>query len=75
MAHYSNDFKRDALRYIQEHPEMKIKDIADYLGVPAGTLYDWNKKMHRSYILGEDAPRNLLALNVKTVTSKMHSKS
>ena len=58
MAHYTNDFKRDALRYIQEHPEMKIKDIADYLGVPAGTLYDWNKKMHRSYILGEDVPAN-----------------
>lgn len=58
MAHYTNDFKRDALRYIQEHPEMKIKDIADYLGVPVGTLYDWNKKMHRSYILGEDVPTN-----------------
>ena len=46
MAHYSNDFKRDALLYIQEHPEMKIKDIADYLGVPAGTLYDWNKNLN-----------------------------
>ena len=53
---YSKDFKRDALKYIEEHPDMKIKDVADRLGIPVGTLYDWNKKRSRYDILGEDAP-------------------
>ena len=56
MPAYSKDFKRDALKYIEEHPDMKIKDVADRLGIPVGTLYDWNKKRSRYDILGEDAP-------------------
>ena len=56
MTAYSKDFKRDALKYIEEHPDMKIKDVADRLGIPVGTLYDWNKKRSRYDILGEDAP-------------------
>ena len=56
MTAYSKDFKRDALKYIEEHPDMKIKDVADRLGIPDGTLYDWNKKRSRYDILGEDAP-------------------
>lgn len=56
MATYSKDFKRDALKYIEEHPEMKMKDVADRLGIPLGTLYDWNKKRSRYDILGEEAP-------------------
>lgn len=56
MATYSKDFKRDALKYVEEHPEMKMKDVADRLGIPLGTLYDWNKKRSRYDILGEEAP-------------------
>ena len=56
MTAYSKDFKRDALKYIEEHPDMKIKDVADRLGIPVGTLYDWNKKRSRYDILGKDAP-------------------
>ena len=56
MTSYSKDFKRDALKYIEEHPDMKIKDVADRLGIPVRTLYDWNKKRSRYNILGEDAP-------------------
>ena len=56
MTSYSKDFKRDALKYIEEHPDMKIKDVADRLGIPVRTLYDWNKKRSRYDILGEDAP-------------------
>lgn len=55
MTIYSDDFKRDALRYIQDHPEMKIKDVANYLDIPVGTLYGWNKTMRRKDILGENA--------------------
>ena len=58
MSSYTKDFKQDALRYIEEHPDMKIKDIADYLGVPVGTLYDWNKKRGRNQILGDGVPTN-----------------
>ena len=30
--------------------------MADRLGIPVGTLYDWNKKRTHYTILGEDAP-------------------
>ena len=56
MVTYSKDLKRDALKFIEEHPDMKIKDVADRLGIPVGTLYDWNKTRARYNILGEDAP-------------------
>ena len=55
MSSYTKDFKRDALQYIDEHPDMKIKDIADYLGVPVGTLYDWHKRRGKAKILGDDS--------------------
>jgi transposase len=55
MSSYTKDFKRDALRYIDEHPDMKIKDVASYLGIPVGTLYDWHKRRGRSQILGDDS--------------------
>lgn len=50
---YTKDFKRDALKYLEEHPEMKIKSVAEYLGIPKETLYDWSKKANREKILGE----------------------
>lgn len=37
MTAYSKDFKGDALKYIEEHPDMKSKDVADRLGIPVGT--------------------------------------
>ena len=54
---YSSDFKRDAIKYIDEHPEMNIKDVASYLGVPKDTLYGWTKSDARAKLFGEDAPK------------------
>ena len=53
---YTSDFKRDALKYIEEHPDMSIKSVAYNLGVPPDTLYGWTKAARRKHILGEDAP-------------------
>jgi len=53
---YSQDFKRDAIKYIDDHPEMKIKSVAEHLGVPKETLYDWSKKANREKIFGEEVP-------------------
>lgn len=55
MTKYTKEFRRDALKYIEEHPEMKIKDVAMRLGIPVGTLYEWNKSRSRREILGEEA--------------------
>lgn len=42
--YYSKEFKQDALRYKDEHPEMKYKEVAEKLGVPFGTFYGWVKQ-------------------------------
>ena len=41
--YYSQEFKQDALQYKKDHPELDNHQIADYLGVPYGTLYGWIK--------------------------------
>ena len=43
MTTYSKDFKQDALKYIDEHPGVAIKEVAKMLGVPKDTLYGWTK--------------------------------
>jgi hypothetical protein len=40
MSSYTKDFKRDALRYINEHPDMKIKDALDILKKAISILND-----------------------------------
>ncbi len=42
--YYSKEFKQDALRYKEEHPEMKYNEVAEKLGVPVGTFYGWVKQ-------------------------------
>ncbi|MGN1157568.1 MAG: transposase [Agathobacter sp.] len=44
---YSDEFKKDALKYIEDHPELDKKICAEYLGVPYDTLYGWYKKARR----------------------------
>lgn len=31
---YINDFRKDAVKYVDEHPELTIKEVAGYLGIP-----------------------------------------
>ena len=44
---YTNEFKRDALKYLEEHPDMDKKVAASYLNVPYDTLYGWWKHYQR----------------------------
>ena len=44
---YSDEFKKDALKYVEDHPELDKKICAEYLGVPYDTLYGWYKKARR----------------------------
>ena len=43
MRTYSTEFKQDAIRYVETHPELTMKIAADNLGVPKDTLYGWIK--------------------------------
>ena len=44
---YSDEFKKDALQYIEDHPELDKRVCAEYLGVPYDTLYGWYKRSRR----------------------------
>jgi len=44
---YSDEFKKDALQYMKDHPELDKRVCAEYLGVPYDTLYGWYKKARR----------------------------
>lgn len=44
---YSDEFKKDALRYMENHPELDKRVCAEYLGIPYDTLYGWYKKARR----------------------------
>ena len=55
MTTYSKDFKQDALKYIDEHPGVAIKEVAKMLGIPKDTLYGWTKAEERRKIFGADS--------------------
>ena len=40
---YSDDFKRDAVQYLKDHPYMDKREAARNLGIPYNTLYGWYK--------------------------------
>lgn len=50
IRHYTDDFKRDAIRYVEDHPEITTKQAAEYLGIPKDTLYGWIKAYRRSQL-------------------------
>ena len=56
LRRYSNDFKRDAVQYVEEHPDMTMQQAADYLGMPKETLYGWIKAYRRKLRDGDEAP-------------------
>lgn len=57
LRHYSSDFKKDAVEYVESHPEMKIQQVADHLGMSKDTLYGWVKAARRKQH-GTDLPAN-----------------
>ena len=44
---YTPEFKADAIRYFEDHPDMDNHKKAEYLGVPYHTLYGWIKEHRR----------------------------
>ena len=44
---YSDEFKRNALEYTKDHPDVDMRVCAEYLGLPYDTLYGWYKKDRR----------------------------
>lgn len=56
IRRYSNDFKHDAVQYVESHPDMSLQDAADNLGMPKETLYGWVKAYRRKLRAGESEP-------------------
>ena len=52
---YTDDFKNDAIQYVETHPDMTIQQTADYLGIPKDTLYGWIKAYRRKLRNGEES--------------------
>lgn len=55
IRHYTDDFKRDAIQYVESHPDMTMQQAAEYLGMPKETLYGWVKVYRRKIRDGEAA--------------------
>lgn len=55
IRRYTDDFKRDAVAYVQNHPDITMQEAADSsLGMPKETLYGWVKAYHRSLHNGKE---------------------
>lgn len=48
IRRYTPDFKKDAVDYVETHPDMTIQAASEYLDVPKETLYGWVKAYRRS---------------------------
>ncbi|MDO5033575.1 MAG: transposase [Eubacteriales bacterium] len=44
---YSKRFKEDAIRYVQDHPELTIVSCAEQLGINENTLHNWLRKARK----------------------------
>ena len=55
---YSDEFKKNALAYVEEHPDLDMRVCADYLGMPYDTLYGWYKRARREKRQGSFDSRN-----------------
>ena len=53
---YTPEFKEDAIRYFEDHPEMDNRQKAEYLGIPYHTLYGWVKEHRRKLRAGDGEP-------------------
>ena len=45
---YSDEFKKNALQYLEDHPDLDKRVCAEYLGLPYDTLYGWYKRARRN---------------------------
>ena len=42
--HYDKQFKEDALKYREDHPELSVTAVCRNLGISAPTFYNWRKQ-------------------------------
>lgn len=54
--HYTPEFKEDAIRYFESHPELDNRQKAKNLGIPYDTLYGWVMKYRRKLRAGDGEP-------------------
>lgn len=45
---YTDEFKKDAVTYVESHPELALQAAAENLGIPQNTLYGWIKHITES---------------------------
>ncbi len=45
---YDKQFKEDALRYREDHPELSVAAVCRNLGISAPTFYNWQKQANEN---------------------------
>ncbi len=53
---YTQDFVNDAVRYVEAHPDLTMKDAANNLGIPKETLYGWVRGSRRKKMAAGSEP-------------------
>lgn len=48
ICRHTNDFKKDAVQYVEEHTDMTLQRAAEYLGMPKESLYGWGEAYESS---------------------------
>lgn len=67
IRRYTDDFKQDAVQYVEAHPDMTLQQAADYLGMPKETLYGWVKLHRRKLRNGESVQTGPLTDSEKEI--------
>ena len=67
IRRYTDDFKQDAVQYVEAHPDMTLQQAADYLGMPKETLYGWVKLHRRKLRNGESVQTGSLTDSEKEI--------
>lgn len=52
IRQYSIEFKQDAIKYVESHPELPISQVAEYLGMPKILCMAGSKPTAESSVMG-----------------------
>ena len=53
---YTQDFINDAVKYVEEHPDLTFVDAAKNLGIHTSTLYGWVRGSRRQKMAMDSEP-------------------
>lgn len=70
---YDSEFKKDAVDYVEKHPELSVQSVAEMLGIPKETLYGWIKAKRRKDLAGENVPRKGNLTEKRVLYRRKHS--